>query len=210
MNRSSLLRIASLAVLSCSVAFAQGPMSHGSDRPMGFGDHGGRGGEMGRGFGMGPGGMWWKNPELVTKLGLTADQQKKMEDIFLQSRVQLIHIKATLEEQELMLEPLMDSNPPDQAKALAQIGKIADTRAELEKANAKMLLGIRGVLTAAQWTTLHDMKHSHRGMGGDGERRGPGGPGGQGGPRPGWGQRGPGGPAPQGKPATPPPPPDIQ
>ena len=205
MNRTSLLRIASLAVLSCSVAFAQGPMSHGSER---FGDHGGRGGEMGHGFGMGPGGMWWKNPDVVTKLGLSADQQKKMEDIFLQSRVQLIHIKATLEEQELMLRPLMDSNPPDQAKALAQIGKIADTRADLEKANAKMLLGIRGVLTAAQWTTLQDMKHSHyRGGMGMEERRGPDG---QGGPRPGWGQRGQG-PGPQGKPATPPPPPtDMQ
>jgi Spy/CpxP family protein refolding chaperone len=171
---------------------------------------------------MGPGGMWWKNPQIATKLGLTADQQKRMEDIFLQSRIQLIHIKATLEEQELLLQPLMDANPPDSAKALAQIGKIADTRAELEKANAKMLLGIRGVLTAAQWTSLHDMEHQRPGgpgrMGPGGGHGGPGGPNAQGGPGRGWGRGGPWGAngqaAPPAKPTTPPatapPPPAIE
>jgi hypothetical protein len=37
---------------------------------------------------------------------------------------------------------------------MAQIDKVADARADLEKANAKMLLGIRGVLTPDQWTKL--------------------------------------------------------
>ncbi|QHN05023.1 periplasmic heavy metal sensor [Granulicella sp. WH15] len=169
MTTRGFVRLATLALLTGSLAaYAQGPMR--SDGPPPF-----RGGEMGGGFHHGPGGMWWKNPEIATKLGLTADQQKRMEDIFLQSKVQLIHIKAELEEQELMLEPLMNANPPDSAKALAQIGKIADTRAELEKANAKMLFGIRGVLTAAQWTTLHEMEHNRfggRGFGGRGEMGG--------------------------------------
>jgi hypothetical protein len=34
---------------------------------------------MERAFHLGPHGRWWNNPELVQKLGLTADQQKKME-----------------------------------------------------------------------------------------------------------------------------------
>jgi len=114
-----------------------------------------------------PPGMWWKNPELVTRVGLTADQTKKMDDIFLQARIKLIHMKASLEEQELLLEPLINANPPDSAKALAQIGRIADTRADLEKANAGMLLAIRAVLTPEQWTKLHSGEHGpHRpGMG---------------------------------------------
>lgn len=133
-----------------------------------------------RGFGMM--GMWWKNPETAKAIALTPDQQKKIEDLFLQSRVQLIQMHASLELEQLLLEPLLNANPVDQTKALAQINKIADTRADLEKANAKMLLSIRGVLTADQWTKLQTLHHMHRDMdrpGPDGfrgpkSRRGPG------------------------------------
>ena len=139
----------------------RGPMEH---RPMmghsgfhgGMTDHfGGGGTEMG-GFHMGPGGMWWKSPRVVERLSLTADQTKKMDDIVERSRLDLIDLRANLEKQQVMLEPLMDANPVDAAKASAQIDKVANARADLEKANAKMLLSIRGVLTPDQWTKLHE------------------------------------------------------
>lgn len=124
-------------------------------------------------FHIGPEGMWWKNPNVVQRLTLTPDQVKRMDGIFQTSRLQLIDLKANVEKQEVMLEPLLSANPLDTAKAQAQIDKVADARADLEKASAKMLLGIRGVLTPDQWTKLRDRTH------------GEGGPGGQGGPAPG-------------------------
>jgi hypothetical protein len=122
--------------------------------------------------------MWWKNPDLVQKLALTADQQKRMDDIFQQSRLQLIDLKANLEKQEVTLEPMLDANPPDTNKILAQIDKTAQARAELEKGNARMLLGIRNVLTPDQWTKLQSERRviKFKGPGG------PDGPGGFGGP----------------------------
>ena len=137
---------------------------------------------MRSGFRMGPPGMWWKNPDLVQKLALTADQQKRMDDIFQQSRLQLIDLKASLEKQEVTLEPMLDANPPDTNKILAQIDKTAQARAELEKGNARMLLGIRNVLTPDQWTKLQAAERDNRrtmmrkGSGGPGEPGGPGGP----------------------------------
>ncbi len=122
------------------------------------------------GMGMHPGsrivppGEWWKNPDTIQKLSLTEDQQKKMDGIFQQSRLTLIDLKANLEKQEVLLEPMLNANPPDATKALAQISKVADARAELEKTNAKMLLGIRGVLTTDQWTKLQTTERSSRGM----------------------------------------------
>ncbi|SFS08915.1 protein refolding chaperone Spy/CpxP family [Granulicella pectinivorans] len=186
-------RLIALTTLTGSIAFAQQapppPPAQGAPDQQPHGRMGGgpggpargmegrhegmRGGMRGEGR-IVPPGMWWKNPELATRIGLTADQTKKMDDIFLQARIKLIHMKASLEEEELLLEPLINANPPDSAKALAQIGRIADTRADLEKANAGMLLSIRAVLTPDQWTKLHE--HSER------EHRGPGGPG-----RPGMG-----------------------
>ncbi len=146
----------------------QGSMHGGMMQRGGFGgehfsdEHGDRA-EMG-GFHMGPGGAWWKNPRIAERLGLTADQTRKMDDIVEHSRLDLIDLRANLEKQQVMLGPIMDANPVDMAKASAQIDKVANARADLEKANAKMLLSIRGVLTPDQWTKLHE-RPAHDGQG---------------------------------------------
>jgi Spy/CpxP family protein refolding chaperone len=119
------------------------------------GFRGEHGGGMEAGFRIVPEGMWWKNPMVVQRLALRPEQTKKMEGIFEQSRLQLIDLKANVEKQNALLEPLLSANPPDTIKAMAQIDKVAQARAELEKTNARMLLGIRVVLTPDQWTKLH-------------------------------------------------------
>jgi Spy/CpxP family protein refolding chaperone len=91
---------------------------------------------------------------MVQKLSLTADQQKRMDDIFQQNRLKLIDLNATVQKEEVTLEPLVASDQPDEAKILSQIDRVAQARAELEKANARFLLGIRRVLTPDQWKKL--------------------------------------------------------
>ena len=49
---------------------------------------------------------------------------------------------------------MLEVDRPDEAKVLAQIDRVAQDRAELEKANARMLLGLRNVLTPEQWKKL--------------------------------------------------------
>ena len=121
-----------------------------------------------------PMGPWWRHPEVVTKLSLTPDQVKRIDEQFMKTREQLIDMHASLEKQQLELEPLLSANPVDQSKALAQISKIADTRAELEKTDAKMLLSIRAVLTADQWTKMRQMHEMHGGpMDGHGDMHAP-------------------------------------
>jgi Spy/CpxP family protein refolding chaperone len=132
---------------------------------------------MERAFRMGPRGRWWNNPEVAQKLGLTTDQQKKMDDIFQQSRLKLIDQHAAVEKEETILEPLLSAEQPDETRVLAQIDKVAQARAELEKANARMLLGLRGALTTAQWKTLQTLGPEERmGRRGPDDRRGRHGP----------------------------------
>jgi Spy/CpxP family protein refolding chaperone len=100
-------------------------------------------------------GMWWRNPQYVSILGLTAEQQKKMDAVFQASRVNLIDLKATLDKEEAILEPLLEAEQLDEAKALTQIDRVANARAELEKGNARMLLGFRQVLTSGQWNRVY-------------------------------------------------------
>jgi Spy/CpxP family protein refolding chaperone len=156
----------------------------GSHRMHGHGGPGGgfRGHEQeGGGFHIGPAGMWWKNPMVVQRLTLTPEQTKKMDGIFQESRLQLIDLKANVEKQQVMLEPLLSANPVDTKAAMIQIDKVAQARADLEKANAKMLLGIRATLTADQWTKLRSHGEGQGGQGGPGTPGAQGGPGGPGG-----------------------------
>ncbi len=109
---------------------------------------------MERAFHGGPPGRWWMDPSLAQKLGLTADQQKRIDALFQQSRLKLIDLSAGVQKEEAVLEPLLEADRPDESQVLAQIDRVAQARAELEKANARMLLGFRSVLTLDQWKRL--------------------------------------------------------
>jgi protein CpxP len=145
-------------------------------------------------------GRWWNNPRIAEQVGLTDDQKKKMDDIFQQSRLQLIDLNAAVQKQEAIMQPLIEADQPDETRILSQIDAIAQARAQLEKANARMLFSIRQVLTPDQWKKLRTVARSGppRGNGDGGPGRGwrshPGGssPGSAGGPPP-----------PQGEPAPP-------
>ncbi len=127
-----------------------------------------------RGQQSGPAGKWWTDPQLAQQLSLTEDQQRKLEDQFQKSRVNLIDMSAGLQKQEATLEPLLEADRPDEAKVLAQIDRVAQARAELEKANARMLLGFRGVLTPEQWKKLQAQGGGPRPASGPGPAPGPG------------------------------------
>ncbi|HTB19282.1 MAG TPA: Spy/CpxP family protein refolding chaperone [Bryobacteraceae bacterium] len=118
---------------------------------------------LGEGRGGGPPGRWWTDSGLIQKLGLTADQQKRIDALFQQNRLKLIDLSAGLEKEEAILEPLLEGDRPDESQVLAQIDRIAQARAELEKANARMLLGFRGVLTLDQWKRLQPEGPPRRG-----------------------------------------------
>jgi Spy/CpxP family protein refolding chaperone len=85
-----------------------------------------------------------------------------MEAVFEQSRPNLMDLSATVRKEEMAMEPLLAADQPDEGKILAQIDRVAQARAELEKANGRMLLGLRRVLTPEQWKTLQaDEPHGH-------------------------------------------------
>lgn len=117
---------------------------------------------MERAFHGGPPGRWWMDPALVQRIGLTSDQQKRIDTLFQQNRLKLIDLSAALQKQEAILEPLLEADRPDESQVVAQIDRIAQARAELEKANARMLLGFRSVLTLDQWKKLEaEGEHGH-------------------------------------------------
>jgi periplasmic protein CpxP/Spy len=164
------------------LAFAQGPgdlgMGHGfaQHRPP-----------MEQAFGL-AGGQFWNNPNLVKQLNLTDDQRKAMDGILQDHRMKLIDLQATLKKAEVAMIPLMKADTPNRSAIEAQIDKVVQARADLEKANARFLLDIRMQLNADQWKQLQTMRQNRMQRerdrdGRDGREWGPGpgmrGPGGQ-------------------------------
>jgi Spy/CpxP family protein refolding chaperone len=99
-------------------------------------------------------GSWWKHQDVIERLSLTSDEQKKIDDVFQQYRVKLIDHTAALEREEVIMEQLMAADPLDAAKVRPEIDRVAEARAQLEKTNANMLLQMRMALTREQWESL--------------------------------------------------------
>lgn len=98
---------------------------------------------------------WWRNNATAQSLSLSADQQKRMDDVLQQYRLKLVDVNGALQKEEIALEPLVGAEKLDEGKITAQIDRVAQARAELEKVNGRMLLQIRKQLTADQWRKLN-------------------------------------------------------
>ena len=124
-------------------------------------------------------GRWWNNPKMIERLKLTEEQRKAMDDIFQQHREKLVDLRANLEKAEIAMEPLVKADQPNESAVMSQIDKVAQSRAELEKANARFLFALRAKLTPEQWKQVQDFRHNHDGMRREWRRdgRGRGGPG---------------------------------
>jgi len=129
----------------------------------------------------------------VQKLQISDDQLRKIEKIARDHQIQEIDLRAAVEKQEVALRPMMESDQPDESQILAQIDKVAQARADLEKSRVQMDLAVRRVLTAEQSKQLRQLRRGAAFPGGPGgrvgDRGGPGfgppaGPGVPGGPPP--------------------------
>jgi len=170
------LGVAIVGVLVAGAAWGQGPAGGRAMGP-GFGEH-----RPPFEQAMGPGGnhgKWWNNPKVVETLKLTDDQRKAMDGILLDHREKLIDLHANVQKAELGLEPLIGVDQPNESAILAQIDKIAQARAELEKGNARFLLALRSKLTPEQWKALQAERANRENRGGGWQQRdkGPRGPG---------------------------------
>lgn len=153
------LGMAIVATFAAAVASAQGPGSPGGP---GFGMHRP---PMERAMrSHGEFGRWWNNPKMIERLKLTDDQRKAMDDIFQKHREKLVDLRGNLEKAEIEMEPLVKADQPNESSVMSQIDKVAQARAELEKANARFLFALRAKLTPEQWKQVQDFRQNHEGM----------------------------------------------
>ncbi|MGZ4808793.1 MAG: periplasmic heavy metal sensor [Thermoanaerobaculia bacterium] len=101
-----------------------------------------------------PPGRWWRVPKIVDTLGLSQDQQNRLEAIFRTAASDLIDRKAEVEKQNIVLRGELDQQQLDRQAIRAAGAKLNDARSRLFERELMMLVDMRGVLSDAQWTRL--------------------------------------------------------
>jgi hypothetical protein len=102
-----------------------------------------------------PSAAWWTDVSLVARLGLTGDQQSKIEEIFEQSRQYIVLSKVDLEREEALLGRMLDAETmPPTPSILSQIDRVVAARGKMERTYAGMMLQMRQCLTRSQWVQL--------------------------------------------------------
>ena len=97
-----------------------------------------------------PGQRWWDDRGFVKSLKLRPDQQARMDAIFEQNRSLLLSRFDGLQQAEAQMAQLSSSSSPDESALYAQIDRVAQARAELEKANTHLLLQLRSQMDPDQ------------------------------------------------------------
>lgn len=92
---------------------------------------------------------WWQSERYKRELGLTADQSRRMEDIFQAALPSLRAQKKILDEVEAEFERVVERG--DDATVMEQVGRLEAARAELNKTRTFMLVRMRRALTIDQW-----------------------------------------------------------
>ena len=99
---------------------------------------------------------WWQSDHYKNELKLTAEQTRRMEDIFQKALPQLKAQKSALDDAEAKFERLVERG--EDAAVMEQINIVETARAELNKSRNVMLYGMRKLMTGDQWvkfTALH-------------------------------------------------------
>jgi Spy/CpxP family protein refolding chaperone len=104
-----------------------------------------------------PPGKWWQRPEIVRQLGLTRDQQDKLDEVFRGAANGLIDARADVEKLQVGLRGELDRPQIRRAEVLRIAGQLSDARGRLFAHELTMLLDMRGVLTDQQWNQMRDV-----------------------------------------------------
>ena len=120
-------------------------------------------GEMGRGMaggpmcgpGMGPGMGAGHGAMMLKELDLTAAQEKKVEALHEKQARLMVQNQADIRIATMDLQQLMRAESPDKAKIDAQIDKLAQLRAGMQKSRTATLLEVRALLTPEQLKKFH-------------------------------------------------------
>lgn len=107
---------------------------------------------------LGPVGRWWDDKSVAKSVGLSKDQQKKMDAIIDAHKPAIVDSYKQFLTQQAELDKVNKDPKSDQAAIFAAIDSVNQARTSLQKATAQMQLEIRQQMTPDQIVKLEKIK----------------------------------------------------
>jgi len=101
-----------------------------------------------------PPGKWWRRPDIVQSLGLSEDQQTRLETVFRASANDLIDLKAQVDKANIALRGELDQPQLNRQAIQRNAARLSEARAHLFERELMMLVDMRAVLTDMQWDRM--------------------------------------------------------
>jgi hypothetical protein len=101
-----------------------------------------------------PPGKWWRRPEIVSTLELSADQQDRLDTIYRASANDLIDLRGAIEKENIALRGELDQPQLNRAKIQQIAGRLNEARGHLFQRELAMLVDMRSVLNDQQWNRM--------------------------------------------------------
>lgn len=105
----------------------------------------------------GPAGRWWDDKKFTQTIGITHEQQRRMDNIFDANKSAILESYKVFLKQQSRLESINKDPHADQATTFAAIDAVNSARAALQKATAQMLLQIRHEMNSDQIDKLEKL-----------------------------------------------------
>ena len=101
------------------------------------------------------GAKWWMSDQYKKELGLTADQSRRLEEVFQAAMPNLRSQKKALDDAEQQFQQVMQRG--NYSSVMEQVDHLEAARANLNRTRTMMLVNMRKLLTTDQWVKLDAM-----------------------------------------------------
>jgi Spy/CpxP family protein refolding chaperone len=105
-----------------------------------------------------PPGKWWEDERVVSRIGLTEEQQGQIREVVFVHARRMIDLKADVDKAGLDLASSVDQKVFDPAPVRAAYAAFQTARQKLENERFEMLLEVRQILTYEQWQKIEEIK----------------------------------------------------
>jgi Spy/CpxP family protein refolding chaperone len=104
----------------------------------------------------------FKNKKLAHEIGLSDKQIEDLKELATDMQKKMITIRADIELKEIDLREVLDSEKPDEGKAISLIKEIMGKKTEMEILKIKQLISVKEMLTSEQLEKLEEFKRVRR------------------------------------------------
>ena len=146
-----------LAGLCLAVVVAGGPMAGAQETPQAQqqGQRGQQAGSQDRRF-------WWRHPETIKEIGLTARQTEKIEHIWQARLPGIRELEKQLDVVRAEFDRLIKENKAEEQVIALQIDRVEALRSQINKSRHLMIYRMHQVLTPEQYQKLTQINERRR------------------------------------------------